>query len=118
LSASFARYRRAIEPAPDPERLTGQEATLAFAIRAIRRLARELGYDLARAFAPGADCIDLMVRLRERMRRGGGDIAPFLQFCLEHLTESRSDCCRICGCCMKHRACAAACSSSSARPTA
>jgi len=63
---------------------------LAFAIRAIRRLARALGYDLARAHAPGADCIDLMVRLRERMRRGGDD-APFLQFCLEHLTQSRSD---------------------------
>ena len=64
---------------------------MAFAIRAIRRLARALGYDLARAHAPGADCIDLMVRLRERMRRGDDDSAPFLRFCLEHLTQSRSD---------------------------
>jgi FkbM family methyltransferase len=61
------------------------------ATRAIRRLARELGYDLARAFPPGPDCIDLMVRLRERMRRGGDAAAPFLRFCLEHLAGSRSD---------------------------
>jgi FkbM family methyltransferase len=61
------------------------------AIRAIRRLVRGLGYDLVRASAPGADCIDLMARLRERMRRGGEDEAPFLRFCLERLTESRSD---------------------------
>jgi FkbM family methyltransferase len=61
------------------------------AIRAIRRVARGLGYDLVRASAPGADCIDLMARLRERMRRGAEEAAPFLSFCLERLAESRSD---------------------------
>lgn len=64
---------------------------MALAMRVIRRLARELGYDLTRAFPPGADCIDLMVRLRGKMRGAGDEAAPFLRFCLEHLTDSRSD---------------------------
>lgn len=57
----------------------------------MRRLARGFGYDLTRASPPGADCIDLMRRLRGRMRRGGDDTASFLRFGLDHLMESRSD---------------------------
>jgi FkbM family methyltransferase len=61
------------------------------AMRAMRRLARGLGYDVVRASAPGADCIDQMARLRERMRRSDDETAPFLQFCLDRLMQSRSD---------------------------
>lgn len=64
---------------------------MTLAIRAMKRLARELGYDLARAAPPGADCINMIARLRERMRRGDDEVTPFLRFCLGHLMESRSD---------------------------
>lgn len=64
---------------------------MTLAIRAIRRLAHALGWDLAHVLPPGADCIDLMVRLRERMRPGHGDDDAFLRFCLKHLANSRSD---------------------------
>jgi FkbM family methyltransferase len=64
---------------------------MALAVRAVRRLARSFGYDLTRTFAPGADCIDLMVRLRWKLRHGENETKPFLRFCLEHLTNSRSD---------------------------
>jgi FkbM family methyltransferase len=60
-------------------------------MRVMRRLARAIGYDLTRAFPPGADCINLLIRLRAKMRLGGAETAPFLHFCLEHLTASRSD---------------------------
>jgi FkbM family methyltransferase len=61
------------------------------AMRAARRLARGFGYDLTRASAPGADCMVLMARLRERLRGHQDDAEPFLRFGLEHLLESRSD---------------------------
>lgn len=64
---------------------------MALAMRAMRRMARALGYDLSRTFLPGADCIDLMIRLRGKMRSSDEETASFLRFCLEHLTVSRSD---------------------------
>lgn len=64
---------------------------MAFAIRVLRQLARKVGYDLARALPPGADCVDLMVKLREKLRRDEDEATPFLRFCLEHVTASRSD---------------------------
>ena len=64
---------------------------VALAMRVLRRLAREFGHELTRAFPPGADRIDLMARLRGKMRLADNDTLPFLRFCLEHLMESRSD---------------------------
>jgi FkbM family methyltransferase len=64
---------------------------MALAMRAMRRLARQFGYELTRTSAPEADCINLMARLRGKMRLGGDETAPFLEFCLGRLTNSRSD---------------------------
>lgn len=64
---------------------------MVLAMKVVRRLARELGYDLQRVFPPGADSINLMVRMRGKMRLSGDEHSPFLRFCLEHLPESRSD---------------------------
>jgi FkbM family methyltransferase len=57
----------------------------------MRRLAREFGYEISRVFPPGADSINLMVRMRGKMRLAGDENAAFLRFCLQHLPESRSD---------------------------
>lgn len=59
--------------------------------RAVRRTARILGYDITPAHPSGADCIDLMTRLRARLRGLRGEEAEFLRFCLAHLPASRAD---------------------------
>lgn len=64
---------------------------MALVRRAARRIARALGYDLTRAHPPGADCVDLMIRLRSALRGADPDLRTFLHFCLEHLAESRAD---------------------------
>ena len=64
---------------------------MALAMRVAKRLAREFGHDLIRVFPPGADSLNLMVRMRGKMRLAGDEDSAFLRFCLGHLPDSRSD---------------------------